>query len=98
MNGAGRSVGARVAMLIAVLFIATTSLCVVTAQSDDPKVLSHENNRLFFYGEQNGEGYATWPTWNHAQATDPNSDDSIGETNAFVPCLLYTSPSPRDRG
>ena len=85
MNGAGRSVGARVAMLIAVLFIATTSLCVVTAQSDNPKVLSHENNRLYFYGESNGDGYATWPMWNHAQATDPNSDDSIFEQNAFIP-------------
>lgn len=85
MNGAGQSVGARVAMLIAVLFIATTSLCVVTAQSDNPKVLSHENNRLYFYGESNGDAYSTWPMWNHAQATDPNSDDSISEQNAFVP-------------
>ena len=58
---------------------------VTTAQSDDPKVLTHERNRLYFYGESNGDGYATWPMWNHAQASDPNSDDSIGEQNAFVP-------------
>ena len=85
MSGAGRSTTARIALMITLLFLGTILLTVTTAQSDDPKVLSHERNRLYFYGESNGDGYATWPMWNHAQASDPNSDDSIGEQNAFVP-------------
>jgi len=85
MNAAGRSVSARVALLITVLFVGTSLLSVVSAQSDNPKVLSHENNRLYFYGESADGGYATWPMWNNAQSNDPNSDDSIGETNAFIP-------------
>tara|TARA_B000000609_G_scaffold10339_1_gene6458 strand:- start:1997 stop:3637 length:1641 start_codon:yes stop_codon:yes gene_type:complete len=85
MSGAGRSTTARIALMITFLFLGTILLTVTTAQSDDPKVLTHERNRLYFYGESNGDGYATWPMWNHAQASDPNSDDSIGEQNAFVP-------------
>ena len=86
MSGAGRSTSARIALMITFLFLGTILLSVTTtAQSDNPKVLSHERNRLYFYGETGEGGYATWPMWNHAQASDPSSDDSIGETNAFIP-------------
>ncbi len=85
MIGVGRSSSARIAMILIFLFLGTFFLSVTTAQSDNPKVLSHERNTLYFYGETGEGGYATWPMWNHAQASDPNSDDSIGETNAFIP-------------
>ena len=55
MSGAGRSTTARIALMITLLFLGTILLTVTTAQSDDPKVLSHERNRLYFYGESNGD-------------------------------------------
>ncbi len=52
---------------------------------EEPYRLSHENKRLFFYGETTGGSYTEWPVWNHARNTDPDSADSIGETNALIP-------------
>ncbi|MEC9090107.1 MAG: hypothetical protein VYC11_01935, partial [Candidatus Thermoplasmatota archaeon] len=52
-------------------------------QSDDAKNLTFEQNRMYMYGNNNDGGSPDmWPMWTHSSATDTESDDSIGETNA----------------
>jgi len=73
--------------------ILTTSMLVILllpvsaaqAGGEEPYRLSDENKRLFFYGETTGDAYTEWPVWNHARNSDPESADSIGETNALIP-------------
>ena len=73
-------------LLLIGLFCLPLLLSGVQAQDDDPRILSHERNTLYFYGNNDDGGASSaWQMWNHAQASDTDSDDSVGETNAFQP-------------
>ena len=74
-------------MLLILSLLAVAFAAPVSAQDEDeePYRLSHERSRLFFYGDGGSGGYQEWPMWNHARNSDPASDDSVGETNAFIP-------------
>ncbi|MFL2977448.1 MAG: hypothetical protein DBX05_03350 [Candidatus Poseidoniales archaeon] len=73
-------------LLLIIVFCVPLLLSGTQAQGDDPRILSHERNTLYFYGNNDAGGASTsWEMWNHAQASDTDSDDSVSESNAFVP-------------
>ncbi len=86
MVGASGSERRVLSLLLIGLFCLPLLLSGVQAQDDDPRILSHERNTLYFYGNNDDGGASSaWQMWNHAQASDTDSDDSVGETNAFQP-------------
>ena len=92
MVGASSRKREGLSLLLITLFCLPLLLSGVQAQEDDPRILSHERNTLYFYGNNDDGGASSaWQMWNHAQASDTDSDDSVGENNAFVPETLTTA-------
>ena len=85
MVGASGRQRTALSLLLIIVFCVPLFLSGIQAQSEDPRILSHERNTLYFYGTNDGGASSAWPMWNHAQASDTDSDDSVSESNAFVP-------------
>ena len=50
-------------------------------QSEDPRNLTFEQNRMYMYGQSTAESQSTWQAWTHSAPTDPESDDQMSEGN-----------------
>ncbi len=56
----------------------------VTTMQDDPdpdRILTYEQSTLYMYGENSGQSYTEWDTWNHAEENDGQSANSFFEDN-----------------
>ncbi|MBJ84852.1 MAG: hypothetical protein CMB52_04985, partial [Euryarchaeota archaeon] len=62
-------------------------------QSDDAKNLTHEQNRMYMYGNSDTGAPDTWSMWTHSANNDVNSDDSVGEGN--IPGAANQGGGPR---
>ena len=85
-----RARGRGVVVLFGVLLFASLFATIPTTaqepgvgvmQSDDPRNLTYEQNRMFMYGQATAESSSTWQTWTHSATNDVESDDQMSEGN-----------------
>ena len=50
-------------------------------QSEDPRNLTYEQNRMYMFGQATAESSSTWQTWTHSAPSDVESDDRLSEGN-----------------
>ena len=62
-------------------------------QTDDPKNLTFDQNRMFMYGNSDTGAPDTWSMWTHSAPTDSTSDESVGEGN--IPGAANNGGGPR---
>ncbi len=62
-------------------------------QSEDPRNLTFEQNRMYMYGNSDTGAPDTWSMWTHSAPTDSTSDDSVGEGN--LPGAANNGGGPR---
>ena len=84
-------------LLFASLFVSVPAAAqepsVGIMQSDDAKNLTHEQNRMYMYGNSDTGAPDTWSMWTHSANNDVNSDDSVGEGN--IPGAANQGGGPR---
>ena len=84
-------------LLFASLFVSVPAAAqepsVGIMQSDDAKNLTHEQNRMYMYGNSDTGAPDTWSMWTHSANNDVNSDDSVGEGN--IPGATNQGGGPR---
>ena len=96
--------GGRAALvLFAVLLFASLVATIPTSaqepgagvmQSEDPRNLTYEQNRMYMYGQATAESSSTWQTWTHSSTVDVESDDRLSEGN--YPGDANNGGGPRD--
>lgn len=50
-------------------------------EPDPSRILTYEQSTLYMYGDNSGQSYTEWDTWNHAEANDGQSDNNFYEDN-----------------
>jgi len=81
-----------VILLSSVASSSTSSPALQEGDDDPDRMLTYEQNTLFMYGEDSGDDYTQWETWNHAEPNDGQSTDNFFESNDGI----TSSGGPRE--
>ncbi len=71
-------------LLVACFSGATGATSEIMQEDADPdRILTYEQNTLYMYGDDSGQEWTQWSTWNHAEPNDGQSTSSFSEGNGF---------------